>query len=269
MKTYTDQIGNTITLSATPMRIISLVPSQTELLFDLGLEDKLVGITKFCVHPYHLKSTKKVIGGTKKVHFEKIRLLQPDIIIANKEENTEEMVETLREIAPVWVSNVITIQDSLDMITEFGKIFSVRTKAQNWIDKIEYGVADVKKFMQDYPVQKVAYIIWKEPYMAAGGDTFINEMLKLNNFTNIYESRGRYPEIIIQKMRIQGDPDVVFLSSEPYPFKEEDAFEVGRFTHHAKTVFVDGEMFSWYGTRMIKAFEYFKRLHERIKEPEQ
>lgn len=266
MKTYTDQIGNTITLPATPMRIVSLVPSQTELLFDLGLEDRLVGITKFCVHPYHLKSTKKVIGGTKKVHFEKIRLLQPDIIIANKEENTEEMVEALKEIAPVWVSNVITIQDSLDMITEFGKIFSVRTKAQNWIDKIEYGMSDLKKFMQDYPVQKAAYLIWKEPYMAAGGDTFINEMLKLNNFTNIYESRGRYPEIIIQKMRIQGDPDVVFLSSEPYPFKEEDAFEVGRFTHHAKTVFVDGEMFSWYGTRMIKAFEYFKRLQERIKD---
>ena len=104
--------------------------------------------------------------------------------------------------------------------------------------------------------------------MAAGGNTFINEMLKLNKFTNIYEGRGRYPEIIIQKMRIQGDPDLVFLSSEPYPFKEEDAFEIGRFTHHAKTVYVDGEMFSWYGTRMVKAFEYFKQLQERIKEPD-
>jgi iron complex transport system substrate-binding protein len=139
MKTFTDQIGNTITLTAAPMRIVSLVPSQTELLFDLGLEDRLVGITKFCVHPYHLKSTKKIIGGTKKVHMEKIRLLQPDIIIANKEENTEEIVESLKEIAPVWTSNIITIQNSLNMIVEFGKIFSVRTKAQQWIDKIVYG----------------------------------------------------------------------------------------------------------------------------------
>ncbi len=264
MKTFTDQIGNTITLDGVPQRIVSLVPSQTELLFDLGLEDKIVGITKFCVHPYHLKSTKKVIGGTKKVHIEKIKILQPDIIIANKEENTEEIVSALQEIAPVWVSNIITIQDSLDMISELGKIFAVRTQTQQWIDKINYALADFRSFMQGREVQKAAYFIWKNPYMAVGGDNFINEMLKLNNFTNIYEERGRYPEVIIQKMRIQGDPDVVFLSSEPYPFKEEDAFEIGRFTHHAKTVFVDGEMFSWYGSRMVKAFPYFKQLQERI-----
>ncbi|NDI99806.1 ABC transporter substrate-binding protein [Flavobacterium sp. LaA7.5] len=264
MKTYTDQMGNTVTLEAVPQRIVSLVPSQTELLFDLGLEDRIVGITKFCVHPYHLKSTKKIIGGTKKVHIEKIKLLQPDIIIANKEENTEEIVTALREIAPVWLSNIITIQHSLDMIAALGQLFAVRTQAQQWIDKINYAVADFNNFMQGREVQKAAYLIWKNPYMAAGGDTFINEMLKLNKFTNIYEDRGRYPEIIIQKMRIQGDPDVVLLSSEPYPFKEEDAFEIGRFTHHAKTVFVDGEMFSWYGSRMVKAFPYFKQLQERI-----
>lgn len=263
-KTFTDQLGNTITLATPPQRIISLVPSQTELLFDLGLEERIVGITKFCVHPYHLKSTKKIIGGTKKVHLEKIKLLNPDIIIANKEENTEEIVASLQEIAPVWVSDITTIEDSLHMITEFGKMFSVRTKAQQWTDKINYGLADFNRFMEGREPLKAAYFIWKNPYMAAGGGTFINEMLRLNKFVNIYEGRGRYPEIIIQKMRIQGDPDVVFLSSEPYPFKEEDAFEVGRFTHHAKTVFVDGEMFSWYGSRLVKAFDYFKQLHARL-----
>ncbi|AWH86651.1 cobalamin-binding protein [Flavobacterium album] len=268
MKTYTDQTGHTLTLSATPKRIVSLVPSQTELLFDLGLEDSLVGITKFCVHPYHLKSTKKIIGGTKKVHYEKIRLLQPDIIIANKEENTEEIVNSLREIAPVWTSDIITLQDSLDMITEFGKLFSVRTAAAQWIDKINYALADFQKFMEGKEWLKTAYFIWKEPYMVVGKETFINEMMKLNHFSNIYEEReGRYPEVIVQKMRIQGDPEVVLLSSEPYPFKDEDAFELGRHTHHAKTVFVDGEMFSWYGSRMVKAFAYFKQLQERIEEP--
>jgi iron complex transport system substrate-binding protein len=265
-KSFVDQTGHTVTLAATPMRIISIVPSQTELLFDLGLEDRLVGITKFCVHPYHLKSTKTKVGGTKKVHYEKIRLLEPDIIIANKEENTQEIVEALREIAPVWTSDIMTVQDNLDMIAEFGKIFAVRTTAQQWIDKISYGLADFKNFMKNREVQKAAYFIWKNPYMAAGGDNFINEMLKLNKFTNIYESRGRYPEVIIQKMKIQGDPDVVFLSSEPYPFKEEDAFEIGRFTHHAKTVFVDGEMFSWYGSRLVKAFDYFKKLQLRMED---
>lgn len=268
MKTYTDQTGHTITLSATPKRIVSLVPSQTELLFDLGLEDSLVGITKFCVHPYHLKSTKKIVGGTKKVHFEKIRLLQPDIIIANKEENTEEIVNTLREIAPVWTSDIITIQDSLDMIAEFGKIFAVRTAAAQLTDRINFAMADFQKFMAGKEWLKTVYFIWKEPYMVAGKETFINEMMKLNHFTNIYEEReGRYPEVIVQKMRIQGDPELLLLSSEPYPFKDEDAFELGRHTHHAKTVFVDGEMFSWYGSRMVKAFAYFKQLQDRIEEP--
>jgi iron complex transport system substrate-binding protein len=267
IKSFTDQTGYTIALSATPKRIVSLVPSQTELLFDLGLEESLIGITKFCVHPYHLKSTKTIVGGTKQVKYDKIRELQPDIIICNKEENTEEIVNALRETAPVWTSDIITVQDSLDMIATFGQIFSVRTKAQQWIDRITHELSDFKRFMQGREQLKASYLIWKNPYMAAGGDTFINEMLKLNNFTNIYESRGRYPEIIIQKMRIQGDPDVVFLSSEPYPFKEEDAFEVGRFTHHAKTVFVDGEMFSWYGSRMVKAFAYFKQLQMRLEEP--
>lgn len=103
--------------------------------------------------------------------------------------------------------------------------------------------------------------------MAAGSDTFINYLMQLNHFTNIYANRvERYPEVEIQKMRIQGDPEIVFLSSEPYPFKEEHAFEIGRFTHHAKTVFVDGEMFSWFGTRLFKAFPYFKQLQERLGE---
>jgi len=250
------------------MRIVCLVPSLTELLYDLGLEERIVGITKFCVHPYHLKSTKKIIGGTKKVHAEKIRLLQPDIIIANKEENTEEIVVQMREIAPVWVSDIVTIDDTLAMIEEFGRIFAVRTQSQQWVNKINFGLQDFKSFMKDKPMLKAAYFIWKEPYMAAGGNTFINEMLKLNHFSNIYENKeGRYPEVIVQKMKIQGDPEVVFLSSEPYPFKDEDAFELGRHTHHAKTVFVDGEMFSWYGSRIVKAFAYFKKLQDRMKEP--
>src|SRR5690606_11450327 len=140
-----------------PKRIVSLVPSQTELLYDLGLEESLVGITKFCVHPYHFKQTKKIIGGTKRVHAEKIRLLQPDIIIANKEENAPEIVERMHEIAPVWVSDIITVQDSLDMIEEFGKIFSVRTKAQQWMDKINFGLQHFQNFMKDKPVKRAAY----------------------------------------------------------------------------------------------------------------
>jgi iron complex transport system substrate-binding protein len=259
-----DQMGHWFDFESVPNRIVSLVPSQTELLCDLGLEENLVGITKFCVHPYHLKSTRTIIGGTKKVSFEKIRNLQPDIIIANKEENTLEIVEELRQICPVWVTNIITIEDNMQMILDFGRLFNRRTEAQKWNDEIAFAHKDFEDSIKDKPIKKAAYFIWKNPWMVAGSDNFINEMLRLNRFRNIYDDKGRYPEIELKKMRLEGDPDLVFLSSEPFPFKEEDAFEIGRFTHHAKTVFVDGEMFSWYGSRLVKAFAYFKKLHERL-----
>jgi ABC-type Fe3+-hydroxamate transport system substrate-binding protein len=260
----TDQVGIAHRFSQQPKRIISLVPSQTELLCDLGLEPLVVGITKFCVHPYHLKSTKKIIGGTKKIHVEKIRLLAPDIIIANKEENTLEIVESLREIAPVWVTDIITIGDNLQMISDFGVLFNCRMEARKLIDKINFSLAGFKSLMREKPFKKAAYFIWKDPYMVAGEKTFINELLQLNHFANIYESKGRYPEIELRKIRLEGDPELVLLSSEPYPFKDEDAFEIGRFTHHAKTIFVDGEMFSWYGSRILKAFAYFTELQARL-----
>ena len=264
MKQFTDQLGNQHTFETSPKRIISLVPSQTELLFDLGLEESIVGITKFCVHPYHLKSTKTIVGGTKKVNYEKIKALKPDIVICNKEENTLEIVEELRKIVTVWITDIVTIQDNIQMIHDFGQIFNKRTQAQNLIDKTNFAYQDFQNFIKEKPIQKVAYFIWKNPYMVAGSETFVNELLKLSHFQNIYLDKGRYPEIKLENLRNDGDPDLIFLASEPYPFKEEDAFEIGRFTHHAKTIFVDGEMFSWYGSRLIKSFEYFKLLHSRI-----
>ena len=198
MKTVVDQIGTSHSFETSPKRIISLVPSQTELLYDLGLEDMIVGITKFCVHPYHFKSTKKRVGGTKKVHYEKIRLLQPDIIICNKEENTREIVEELRKICTVWVTDIITIEDNFKMITDFGQIFNCRTEAQKWNDKLAFGLEDFRNFIKNRSEsrwKKVAYFIWKDPYMVAGNDNFINELLKLNHFDlwhkfkqNLYES---------------------------------------------------------------------------------
>ena len=181
MKTVVDQIGTSHSFETSPKRIISLVPSQTELLYDLGLEDMIVGITKFCVHPYHFKSTKKRVGGTKKVHYEKIRLLQPDIIICNKEENTREIVEELRKICTVWVTDIITIEDNFKMITDFGQIFNCRTEAQKWNDKLAFGLEDFRNFIKNRSEsrwKKVAYFIWKDPYMVAGNDNFINELLK-------------------------------------------------------------------------------------------
>ncbi|WP_046745989.1 ABC transporter substrate-binding protein [Kordia zhangzhouensis] len=263
MKIY-DQLHRELVLENTPKRIISLVPSQTELLYDLGLEDSVVGITKFCVHPYHWKSTKKIVGGTKNIKLEKIKELQPDIILCNKEENTQEIVETLEKLFPVHVSDVKTIEESMEMIAQYGKIFKRNTEASKINQKIEFRLREFQSFVKDIPIQKVAYFIWRDPWMVAGKDTFINHLLHLCKFDNIYESLGRYPEVPIENIRKEGDPDIVMLSSEPYPFKEEHAFELGRHTHHAKTIFVDGEYFSWYGSRLVKAFDYFKTLHNSL-----
>lgn len=260
----TDQIGREIIFDSTPKRIISLVPSQTELLFDLGLEDSIIGITKFCVHPYHAKQTKEIVGGTKNIKIEKIKELNPDFILCNKEENTKEIVEACSKIATTHVSNIYIIEDALTLIYQYGEIFNCRTNAKNIVTKIEFKKAQFLNFIEDKPRLKVAYFIWRNPWMTAAKNTFINHLLELNKFENIYANKERYPEIELKKIRLEGNPELVFLSSEPYPFKEEHAFEIGRSTHHAKTVFVDGEMFSWYGSRLMKAFDYFKILRERL-----
>lgn len=259
-----DPLGTTFELEATPKRIISLVPSLTETLYDLGLEDRIVGITKFCVHPVHFKSTKKIVGGTKKVHYEKIRLLNPDFIIANKEENTEEMVVELRKICPVWVTDISTVEDVLKTITDFGLLFNCRMEARKWTDKIVYGFEEFKRFSKNLETKKAAYFIWKNPYMVAGTGTFIDELLQLNKFENCFKNQNRYPEVELEVLEKEHDPEVILLSSEPYPFSDADAFEIGRNTHHAKTIFVDGEMFSWYGTRLHQSFGYFKKIHGRL-----
>lgn len=259
-----DQIGNTVTLKTTPKRIISLVPSQTELLYDLGLEDSIVGITKFCVHPFHAKSTKHKVGGTKNIKIEVIKALNPDIILCNKEENTKEIVDACKTICTTHVSDIFNISDCLELITQYGELFNKRTNASKIIDKINFNLNDFKAFIKNKPTLKVAYFIWRKPWMVAANNTFIDYLLELNNFENIYKNRERYPEIELKKIRLEGDPEIVMLSSEPYPFKDEHAFEVGRVSHHAKTIFVDGEYFSWYGSRLIKAFDYFKALRNRL-----
>ncbi len=261
MKTLIDQLGTVHVLQKTPLIIVSLVPSQTELLVDLGLEENLVGITKFCVHPNHLLKSITKIGGTKNVNYEKIRLLKPDIIIANKEENTQEIVEVLSKFCSVWVTNISTIEDNLKMIHDFGQLFEKQAEAQNWIDKIKIASNDFEIFIKNKPILKVAYFIWANPYMIAGNGTFINELLLLNKFQNSFKDQNRYPEIELQNLQ---NLDLILLSSEPFPFKKSHLNEIQKIVPNAKIIFVDGEFFSWYGSRLLKAFIYFKELHSKI-----
>lgn len=264
MKIINDSLKREILIKTTPKRIVSLVPSQTELLYDLGLENEIVGITKFCVHPYHLKATKTIVGGTKKVDFNKIKALQPDFILCNKEENSYAFLPELEKIAPIYFSDVNSIQDSLNLIANLGNILNRRTESINLIEKINFKLTNFKSFIKDKPARKVAYFIWANPWMVAGNNTYINEILKLNKFENIYANRSRYPKVEINKIRHEGDPDVIILSSEPFPFKDEHAMEIATYTNRSVTVFADGELFSWFGSRLLLSFDYFKELHKKF-----
>lgn len=257
---FIDQLKRTIQLKETPKRIISLVPSQTELLIDLGLESSLIGVTKFCIHPKHLRMSKKVVGGTKQINLEKIKALQPDIILCNKEENTKAIIETLEPIAPVQISDIYNLEDSYELIDMYGKLFNVETKASEIITYIKNEREQFQAKIEEHPKLKVAYFIWKDPWMVAASNTFIDVMIAEAGFANIFQNEERYPEIDIENSKLK-DTDFIFLSSEPYPFKEKHIEDLKSHFPEQTIKIVDGEMFSWYGSRLQKSYQYFKSLH--------
>ncbi|MCD6067364.1 MAG: ABC-type Fe3+-hydroxamate transport system, periplasmic component [Bacteroidetes bacterium] len=258
---FTDQTGRTIELNATPRRIVSVVPSQSELLWDLGLQEELTGITKFCIHPKEMFSTKTRIGGTKKLDIAKIKELNPDIIIANKEENEKEQIEELCRLFPVWISDIKNLSDSLDMITNLGAIFEKRKTAEKIRDLIAKGFA---KLPIQIVTKRTAYFIWKNPLMMTGRDTFINDMLSRCGFENILnDPDSRYPEISEKELR-ELNPELILLSSEPYPFNEKHIHEFQAIVPEAKIRIVDGELFSWYGSRLIHSPAYFENLNQEL-----
>ena len=245
------------------LKIISLVPSLTELLVTLGLEENIVGVTKFCVHPNNLKKDKVVVGGTKNIHLEKIKALQPDIILCNKEENTKEIVENCSLIATTHVSDICTIADILALIAYYGTLFSCEEKASNLTKALQDKIKDFKHFIKDKPKLKVVYFIWKNPWMVAANHTFINHLLELTKLENCYKNENRYPEISLDDLKTK-KIDAVFLSSEPYPFKGKNTIDFKEVAINAKVILVNGEYFSWYGSRLLKAFDYFKELREKL-----
>jgi ABC-type Fe3+-hydroxamate transport system substrate-binding protein len=253
---FTDPLGTTIQVQFPPKRIISLVPSQTELLFSLGLEEEVIGITKFCVHPPHWRNTKAIVGGTKNFHFDVIDSLQPDLIIGNKEENYEDGIVTLREKYAVWMSDIVSLEDSLSTIYSLGQLVNKQEKANRLMDAIRYEFATLKISRS----LKALYLIWRNPWMAAGQNTFIDSMLQVNGWQNVM-NRERYPRLTDQELE-ELNPDVVFLSSEPYPFKNKHINELQKHFPKAKIMLVDGEMFSWYGSRLLLAPRYFRSLLE-------
>ncbi|WP_250632256.1 helical backbone metal receptor [Rhodoflexus caldus] len=259
MPVFTDQMGRHIALDLPPRRIVSLVPSQTELLFDLGLQKRIAGITKFCIHPAEARAIKTIIGGTKQFRMEVIHRLQPDLIIGNKEENYQEGIEELSRHYPVWMSDIFGLDDALAMIRSIGELTETRTQAATIAQEIADGFAALTA----HPThRRVLYLIWHNPWMAAGKQTFIDDMLQRGGWQNAV-TESRYPELSEADMRNLA-PDCVFLSSEPFPFREKHIAHVQAIVPHAKILLVDGELFSWYGSRLRHSAAYLADLRLRM-----
>lgn len=271
MPLFTDQLGRTISLDQPPRRIISLVPSQTELLYTLGLQEEVAGITKFCVHPETWFRTKTRIGGTKNINMETIHSLKPDLVIANKEENQQQQIEELSRHYPVWISDIKGLSDALQMIRDVGALIGKEEKASSLAAGIEQGFAYLPSKL---PVAlqrdgsghqfgrcrvRAVYFIWRNPWMVAGGDTFIHDMLQRCGLDNIFRDQVRYPSISMESLSDSGC-ELVLLSSEPYPFREKHREEIRTVLPNALIRLVDGEMFSWYGSRLLLAPAYFRQL---------
>ncbi|ROH97934.1 ABC transporter substrate-binding protein [Chryseobacterium daecheongense] len=240
------------------MKVISLVPSITEALFDLGLtENEVIGRTKFCIHPHEQIKNVEIVGGTKNINIEKIKSLQPDLILANKEENVKEQVEALMHDFKVMVTHVETVEDNYYLVKSLGNIFRQEEKAKAYNLKT-YEVLNQAKINSRI---KVAYLIWKNPYMTIGSDTFIHHILTEIGFENSFKDKIRYPEIKVEDL---AKTDIIMLSSEPFPFKEKHMEELKAFYPDKKIMIVDGEAFSWYGTHIAKCGKYFNELLSEI-----
>jgi ABC-type Fe3+-hydroxamate transport system substrate-binding protein len=258
---WQDQMGRTVQIPIQPRRIITLVPSQTELLFDLGLEEEIVGLTKFCTHPRGKKKTKAIVGGTKHFHFDIIDRLQPDLIIGNKEENYQEGIEQLAAKYPVWMSDIRNLPDALWMI---GKIGGLTNRVQVADQLVEEITLKFSALATKTP-SKVAYLIWKDPYMSVGTGTFIQDMLERCGLQNVFQHLPRYPVITPDNLA-EAAPQAILLSSEPYPFQEKHREEIQAICPQAVVKVVDGEMFSWFGSRLRHAPAYFRNLLQELEE---
>lgn len=269
METYStiDQMGRQVSVPAAPQRIISLVPSITELLFDLGLGSLVVGVTRFCIHPAEARQNCANIGGTKQLHFNRIAELRPDLIIGNKEENTQTEIEKLTESHAVWMSDVNTVAEGIEMIRKLGAVCGKQKPAEAMANQVEIDFESLLP-SKSANLPRVAYLIWYNPIMGCGRNNFIHDVLQKCGWENVLADsketeNSRYPEVSLEMLR-EMNPDFLLLSSEPYPFKQKHAEEFGQVLTNTGIKLVDGELFSWYGSRMLQMPEYLSKLQKQL-----
>lgn len=256
---FRDQVGRAVSLKPPARRIVSLVPSQTELLFDLGVGDRVVGVTRYCVEPARARERAETVGGTKRVHLDRVRALEPDLVLANREENTPEIVETLEAEAPVWVSDVRTLGDALAMIRSVGELVGRESEARELAERAGSVVRETESDRH----WRVAYPVWTDPWHVAAGDTFIDHMLARAGLLNVFGDLSRYPHVdgeLLSERRTE----VLLLPDEPFPFDASHVRELSERYPTVRVVALDGKIFSWYGSRLLRFRDDVLRLRRRI-----
>jgi ABC-type Fe3+-hydroxamate transport system substrate-binding protein len=258
----TDATGATVSLAATPRRIVSLVPSTTETVFELGAGDRVVGVTRYCVRPDGARRQARVVGGTKSPRLETIRELDPDLILANQEENREEDVQALRQVAPVYVAFPRDVPAAIAEILKLGILTGREAVARRMCLELAESLQRLREARDGRPVFPYLYFIWRQPYMAAGPGTFIDALLGEAGGRNVLDGApGRYPELTAEQIETAG-ADVLFFSSEPYPFAPRHLEEIP--AARGKRILVDGQLLSWHGARMREGIPYAERVAREV-----
>ncbi len=258
----TDDLGRTFSFKKPPRRIISLCPSVSETLLDLGLEGFLAGRTDYCIHPQNKIESIPGVGGPKSVSIQLLQSLCPDIIIAVKEENDKKTLENLAALNyKCFIFDVNNFSDALNMIEKIGVIFNVEDRAQTMTEGIKKGFEGIGQVLKKL---NFIYMTWSSPYIAAGTGNYINSLITGLGFNNCLSKHiNRYVRLSLGELK-KLSPDIVFLPSEPYNYTLYDKLKFEKIFPSARAVLVDGEMFCWYGSRMLKAAPYIKNLIKEI-----
>ena len=264
MSLFIDDHGQKHESAGSNARIVSLVPSITELLFELGLEEEIVGRTGFCIHPKKQVERVPKLGGTKDVDLKKLKALEPTHVILNIDENT---LATFNLISK-FVQNIIVThpnapEDNIKLYRLIGGVFNRSQMAESLVVQFEQKLLRLQLNQKHLPQRKILYLIWKKPWMSVNRDTYIANMLKLINCRVVtYRCEARYPTCSLESL-LSYETDMCLLSSEPYPFKSKHIVELESLLNlFDKVRLVDGEMFSWYGSRAILALDYLDSLNQ-------
>jgi len=259
MAARVDASGVAVELPRPPRRIVSLVPSTTEILCALGLGEALVGITVYCVEPRDVVRGKTRIGGEKNPDLEKIRTLEPDLVIANIEENVRADIDRLRAWSiPVWVTYPRTVAEGIQLIGELGELTGSPVRAAELLRDFEPLLERVMMATARRPPVAVFYPIWRGPYMTINGDTYIHDMLKVCGARNIFADRPeRYPTVTLDEVAARR-PDVILLPDEPFRFRRAHLADFAKYAdvpavRDGRIRLVDGKPFSWHGPRIAEA----------------